>query len=201
MKKSYKNQPATFDNFLKFALAKEGDLSAENPRSDGPLDPPSLSVIQRRADEALMERVAVDLEKREATAPALRRRVSTWDELSDDDLLADLLLGVYETVHACLGRHLSTTALVFGSCFPNIKTRLGRFPAFWTGPTADNPGWYNNLGNPVSIYLNPEGINLLAVAVDTRSPYAYLRWRCADGSWAVVPLPAYFERLYRRGRA
>jgi hypothetical protein len=23
----------------------------------------------------------------------------------------------------------------------------------------------------------------------------------ADGSWAVVPLPAYFERLYRRERA
>jgi len=199
MKKILKNQAIAFDGFLKFAPPKEEGETTENLRSDERSAPDSLAEIQRLSDEALMERVATDLEGREITAPPLNRGVAGWNELSDDDLLADLLLTVYETVHACLGLHLMSAAVVFGTRFPNIKARLGRFTAFWAGPADDNPGWYNNLSNPVSVYLNPQGINLLAVAIDARSSYAYLRWRCADGSWAVVPLPDYFERLYRRG--
>jgi hypothetical protein len=198
MKKGAKNQPATFDDFLKFALTKRGEKPSENPWLDTGLNPKSLSGIEHASDEALMERVAADLEGRETAFPLLG--VATLDELSDHDLLYVLLLNIYETAHTCLSPHLTSVAVVFGTRFPNIKAGLERFPAFWVGPATDNPGWYNNLSNPVSIYLNSEGINLLAVAIDTRSPYAYLRWRCADGSWAIVPLPAYFEHLYRRGR-
>jgi hypothetical protein len=202
MKKNVKNQTPPFDSFLKFKLAEKetGDAMTDDISPSRRRAAQDLSILERAADEALMERVAADLEGRETPAPSLGRGVTTWDELSDDDLLADLLLGVYETIHTCLRLHLMSVAVVFGVRYPDIKARLGRFTAFWGGQVTENPGWYNNLSNPVSLYLNPQGINLLAVAVDARSPYAYLRWRCADGSWAVVPLPAYFERLYRRGR-
>jgi hypothetical protein len=168
--------------FRKAAPAAEFDLAAWRERHAG-----DIEQIRHAYDERIMVDLAAGLEDQE---DGLREALEGLTR--SKDRLFVCLYAIYLTAQTYL--YLSdekriASCLIFGQDFPGVVLTLRR------GATENKLlTWTNDLENP-QVFCVDEVVSL-QIACDPRSSYSYLRWPLRDGSWAIVPLPAFMANLW-----
>jgi hypothetical protein len=160
------------------------------------LDPAILE--ERRMDHVYKYLLALFVSKNQLSSD----EPPAWSNLSVAEILVELMTLVQETFDQYVAKPEWGAALIWGRDFKHVRLAVALLAKEhvqrYVKPAKP---WSNDPEKPQPLYLGARTVRPLLVAYDQHSAYSYLRWLNADGSWAIVPLPDFFETAYNRALA